>query len=261
MIDEHPIVYEDGLLMSLSSFKATMKKWDCEDNDEVIESLNGIKEAYVKGIKFPSEYDPADFHVGIMYGAHHNSALRTLAFVGAYAPSIEGLLKQQFASLQEPFDDKNGWIDNIKINKANFRWKKFTPNSTKFWSVDKFVTDKGRFRTGIVDGFAQLRDALSIESCYEEDDIECFEALVAIRNEIFHNGYYWPYSKRKNFEKKIDNNHWDDFFSWSREGGELGICFLTDVMEDKLFDTCLGFVDSYTKIHGLEKDFGLKRHR
>jgi len=261
MFEEEPMVNDDLLLMSLSAFSQLVDQWSGLNHEKVKRSDEDTTEAYKSGREFHPAYEPADAHADVISRAHHESALRTLSIAGVYAPSLEGLLRQQFTSLREPYDSPNMSLENLVKNEANRRWCIYDDDPDSFWEIDKIVEENGCVRKNIVEGFAQLRDALSVGKFFEQDDIRCFEALFAFRNKVFHNGYYWPMSERLIFLGRIKEMAWTDLFDWCTEGEDPGIFHFTKFMEKKLFDTCLGFTDSYTIIWDMEKDFGLKRSR
>ena len=171
-----------------------------------------------------------------LHGSVFQDAAHSMAAVGMLVPFIEALFVSIFSGL-----NKHGLEHG------------YPSSPTKDASLDHFwdphyMKINGKMRKGgLVDGIMRLSNSTGLQARLPRDLETVLTALFSYRNKMFHNGFEWPEKERQNFNNRIKEEGWSDWFSCSTHDHKPWVFY----MRASFIDHCLTTIDQV--LEGLGK--------
>ncbi|CUX06668.1 Yma [Agrobacterium tumefaciens str. B6] len=170
-----------------------------------------------------------DLWVDEMHASVYSDAAASMAALGMFAPLIESIFTHTFRALHRMYRSSETPFP------AHERWTRLPEEMIDRWSANIYV-DVEAARTDLPAGIKQLSHAVGLSKFITKSDFRLVNALLNYRNRMFHMGFEWPLEDRQKFEKLVNQNRWETFFTSSRHGNEPWIFYLTDSTVDGLPD-------------------------
>src|SRR2546425_450667 len=123
----------------------------------------------------------------------YQDAAHSLAAVGMLARLIESILVHSFDAIRT----KYGNVLTIGFPRSG-------GTDDKRWDCHQHVSDKGKWRTDLINGTVQLANSIGLSPFLPSAAAKTLEALFAYRNKNFHVGFEWPVKERAAFQKRIE---------------------------------------------------------
>lgn len=205
--------------------------WRHKQADEQLEDeIKRIGEYARKSSGLRGEH-AVDEWVNRLHASVYQDAAHSMAAVGMLAPFVESIFCQSFRGIRQHF------FALATSYSHHPRWERSSNNG---WDCHFLYHAKGKRRTDLVAGIAQLADAVGLISHLPNDWKPTLRALFAYRNKMFHCGFEWPVNERSSFEKYITKDQWPSgWFAKATSGGSPWVFYLTEVF----LDHCLATVD------------------
>jgi hypothetical protein len=164
------------------------------------------------------------FYMSIFQDAAHS-----MAAVGMLAPLTEAIFSRSFAGLRRLLENDTHGLS------LHPRWQWSTEQQ---WDCHYVYVKNGRREKRLVEGILQLSDAIGLSPYLPPTLQPTLQALFEYRNKMFHHGFEWPTSVRRDFNNR--KTIWPkDWFSAASSDNEPWIFYLT-----AMFIThCLNTID------------------
>ncbi|TCB60179.1 hypothetical protein E0J20_09300 [Rhizobium leguminosarum bv. viciae] len=176
-------------------------------------------------------------HVDMIHESVYRDAAESMAAIGMIAPLVESTLGQSLAALGDMYDRKN-------INPGDHkRWKRAEGHESR-WNCQFYFNSDKEAKNHIIFGLTQLAEACGLNKFLSQEFMTWFEAMFTYRNSMFHGGFEWTVDRRELFEKAVEKNGWDRFFSCSTKNGRPWIYYIKDEAIDALPTMVENMLDS-----------------
>ncbi|TBE02316.1 hypothetical protein [Rhizobium ruizarguesonis] len=176
-------------------------------------------------------------HVDMIHESVYRDAAESMAAIGMIAPLVESTLGQSLAALGDMYDR-----NNISPGKQE-RWTRAQKHKAR-WNCQFYYNDKKEEKNNIILGMPQLAGACGLDKFLSQEFMSWFEAMFTYRNSMFHGGFEWTVDRRELFEKSVEKNGWDRFFSCSTTNGRPWIYYIKDEAIDALPTMVENMLDS-----------------
>mgnify|MGYP006283963695 FL=1 len=153
-----------------------------------------------------------------LHSTIYQDAAHSMAALGMLAPLIESVFHQAFCGIRKQF-----FASTVSVS-AHPRWAQPAEDQ---WDCH-FVWRSGRRRNSLVEGIAQLADAVDLTPHLPRDCGLVLQAMFEYRNKMFHHGFEWPIDERHRFAKRIDESGWpSDWFARATSGDAPWVFYMT----------------------------------
>ena len=155
----------------------------------------------------------ADLAVDAMHDSVYHDAANSMAAVGMLAPLIESLFVHLFKEFRN------------MIVPAQGRRSRLTED--RYWDPRWYAASNSNDRQDLLLGFKQLANEIGLDAFLPSSLEATVAALLAYRNNMFHNGFEWPKERREAFAKRISDEGWSAWFSRATTNDEPWIFYMT----------------------------------
>lgn len=215
----HHVDYESQLV----AFKEQLGRHR-EQEDHLYSQIKDLetesKESSKLIASFPS-YDRDE----LCHRSVYQDAAHSMAAVGMLAPFFESVFQQVFHGLRIFIQDE------VTPMPAHPRFMGAITDHC--WDCRYFLLDGKLKRGGIVRGIDDLSSAVGLTPYFTPSLMNVLEALFSYRNKMFHLGFEWPINERANFNNRILNENWDNWFSMATSDGKPWIFYMTQTFISK----------------------------
>lgn len=175
-----------------------------------------------------------------LHSSVFQDAAHSMASVGMLAPFVESLFVAIFQKLRA----KSSSV--VPIDKRRLA------SDDLFWDPRRYF-DGGQAKENTPAGIQQLAKSIGLQKHLPEGYGKCLNAILAYRNNMFHNGFEWPVDRRRDFAKLMKNDGWpEEWFKKSQKGGEDWIFYMSDAFIQHCIEVIEGVLDGvgqYLKEH------------
>lgn len=163
----------------------------------------------------------------MLHESVYNDAAHSMSAVGMLAPFVEALFVSIFAGLQVRAQQETSPDPRAKATEK------------QYWNP-QIVFGKTGPRDDIVAGIKQLATSTGLQPLLPNEYEKALSALFGYRNNMFHNGFEWPFEARQKFIARISSEKWsNNWFSQATTNDEPWIIYMSDVF----IDHCLLMID------------------
>ena len=166
-----------------------------------------------------------DQWVDALHTSIYQDAAHSLAAVGMIAPLIESILVQSFAGIRT----KLARVVVVQPPRSQ-------GSEQEIWNCRRHVATNGRWGTDVVKGTLQLVESIGLTPLFPSSTAQTLAALMAYRNKNFHLGFEWPVVERAAFQKRIEDEGWDDWFRVSTTDEKPWIFYMTPAFVEHCLD-------------------------
>ena len=192
--------------------------------------------AATRGTRGPYGQYLEDQWIDNLHGSVFQDAAHSMAAVGMLAPFVESLFVSIFSGLNK-YEVEHGYPSSPSRDASLDHF--WDPHYTK-------ITGKMR-KGGLVDGIMRLSNSTRLQTYLPDDLKTVLTALFSYRNKMFHNGFEWPEKERQNFNNRIEEEGWADWFSCSTHDHKPWVFY----MRASFIEHCLTTTDQV--LEGLGK--------
>lgn len=162
-----------------------------------------------------------DHNNDMKYESVYRDAAESMAAIGMIAPLVESTIGQALAALGDMYD-RHG----IRLVEHD-RWKRAGSHNLR-WNCQYYFNKDNKPQNNIILGLPQLVGACDLKKFLPPEFTTWFEAMFTYRNFMFHGGFEWTIERRDLFEKEIEENGWDPYFTWSKTNGRPWVFYIKD---------------------------------
>jgi hypothetical protein len=217
-------------------------------NDQVdTETESQIKEGeeYARRTSGWRNQRALDEWVDLLHGSTYQGVAHSMAALGMLAPFYESMFFQAFQGIRkEYFGMGTVPAGHMRSGMAS---------ADAFWDCHLLYNPTmGRNEKKIVQGIEQLAEAVELTEHLPPELNKTLEALFSYRNKMFHGGFEWPLKECGKFTKRIEDENWQDWFSFAKRGDDPFIVYMTDAFITHCLDSVhqiLNAFGAYCKAH------------
>ena len=171
-----------------------------------------------------------------LHGSVFQDAAHSMSAVGMLAPFVESLFVSIFSGLHRR-GVENGDPASLQTDAS----------LDHFWDPHYVKINDKMEKRFLVDGVMRLSRSTGLQAYLPHDLEAVLTALFSYRNKMFHHGFEWPQRERENFNKRIADEGWTDWFSNSSHDHKPWVFY----MRASFIEHCLTTIDQV--LEGLGK--------
>jgi hypothetical protein len=217
-------------------------------NDEAdAETDRQIKEVdeYARKTSGRRNHRAVDEWVDLLHGSTYQAAAHSMAALGMLAPLYESMFYQAFQGIRKEYFG----MDIIPPGHERSGMGK----ADDFWDCHfLYNAGTGKKEKKLVPGIEQLSEAVGMATHLPIELHNTLDALFSYRNKMFHGGFEWPLKECANFTKRIEEENWQDWFSFASHGDDPFIVYMTEAFINHCLDLVHKLLEAfgaYCKAH------------